>query len=96
VIPEVPTVAESGLHGFESLQWFAVFAPRNTPAAIVDRLFVEVRKASESPSVTSVLAQEGLELAVNGPQALTEFHRIEIAKWQKIILALRESNVVLE
>jgi hypothetical protein len=46
--------------------------------------------------VTSVLAQEGLELAVNGPRALAEFHRIEIAKWQKIILALRESNVVLE
>lgn len=95
-VPEVPTVAESGLHGFEVLHWWAMFAPKNTPAAITEKLFSEVRKAVESPSVTSVLAQEGLEPAVNGPQALAEFHRMEIAKWQKIILNLRESNIVLE
>lgn len=95
-VPEVPTVAESGLHGFESLNWFAMFAPKNTPAAIVDRLFVGVRKASENSSVKSTLAQEDLQLAVNGPRALAEFHRMEIAKWQKIILGLRESNIVLE
>ena len=96
VVPEVPTVAESGLHGFESLNWFAMFVPKNTPAAIVDRLFVEVRKASENSSVKSTLAQEDLQLAVNGPRALAEFHRMEIAKWQKIIYDLRESKVALE
>lgn len=73
-----------------------MFAPKNTPAAIVDRLFVEVRKASENSSVKSTLAQEDLQLAENGPRALAEFHRIEIAKWQKIIYDLRESKVVLE
>jgi tripartite-type tricarboxylate transporter receptor subunit TctC len=96
VFPEVPTVSESGLHGFESLQWFAMFAPRNTPGAVTQRLFNEVRKAAESPSAASALAQEGQELAVNGPQALAEFHRMEIAKWQKMILHLRESGAVLE
>ena len=96
VYPDVPTVSESGLQGFEALQWFAMFAPRDTPAAIRERLFGEVRKAVEIPSVASVLAQEGQELAVNGPQALAEFQRTEIAKWQKIILHLRESGTVLE
>jgi hypothetical protein len=48
------------------------------------------------PSVASVLAQEGQELAVNGPQALAEFQRTEIAKWQKVIGHLRESGIVLE
>lgn len=96
VFPEVPTVSESGLQGFESLQWFAMFAPRSTPRAIRERLFSEVRKAVEIPGVASVLAQEGQELAVNGPQALAEFQRMEIAKWQKIILHLRESGTVLE
>jgi tripartite-type tricarboxylate transporter receptor subunit TctC len=96
VFPEVPTVSESGLPGFESLQWFAMFAPRNAPSAIRERLFTEVRKATEIPSVASVLAQEGQELAVNGPQALAEFQRMDIAKWQRIILHLRESGTVLE
>jgi tripartite-type tricarboxylate transporter receptor subunit TctC len=96
VFPEVPTVAESGVQGFESLQWFGLYAPRNTPQAARERLFGEVRKAVEIPAVASVLAQEGQEVAVNGAQALAEFHRMEIAKWQKIILHLRESGTILE
>ena len=96
VFPDVPTVSESGVDGFESLQWFGMFAPRSTPGAIRERLFGEFRKAAEIPSVASVLAQEGQELALNGPQALAEFQRSEIAKWQKVIAHLRESGIVLE
>jgi tripartite-type tricarboxylate transporter receptor subunit TctC len=94
--PDVPTVQESGIPGFEALQWFAVFAPRDTPAPIRERLFGEVRKAAEIPSVASVLAQEGQEIAVNGPQALAEFQRTETAKWQKVIAQLRESGVIFD
>jgi tripartite-type tricarboxylate transporter receptor subunit TctC len=96
VFPDVPTVAESGVPGFESLQWFALFAPRNTAAAIAERLFSEVRKAAESPAVSTVLAQEGMDAAVNGPRTLAEFHRAEIKKWGQLIVHLRESGVVLE
>jgi tripartite-type tricarboxylate transporter receptor subunit TctC len=92
-VPELPTVAESGLQGFESAQWYAVLAPKQTPAAITDKLYGEIRKAAESPAVRAPLAQEGAEMAVNGPQALAEFLRTDIAKWQKII---RESKIVLE
>ncbi len=73
-----------------------MYRPRNTPGPIREKLFTEVRKAVAIPSVASVLAQEGQELAVNGPQALAEFLRMEIAKWQKMILHLRESGTVLE
>jgi tripartite-type tricarboxylate transporter receptor subunit TctC len=96
VYPDVPTVSESGLQGFEALQWFAMFAPRDTPAAIRDRIFSEVRKSVEIPSVASALAEQGQDVAVNGPQALADFQRTEIAKWGKVILHLRESGSVLE
>jgi len=92
VYPDVPTIAESGVQGFESHQWFGIFTPRNTPAAIRERLFNEVRKAMAKPEATAVLAQEGQEIAVNGPQALAEFRRAETAKWQKVIRQLRESG----
>lgn len=92
-VPELPTVAESGLPGFESLQWYGVFAPRNTPAAITDKLHGEIRNAAESPNVKAALAQEGAEVAVTGPQALADFLRVEITRWQKVI---RESKLVLE
>ena len=92
-VPETPTVAESGLSGFESVQWYGIFTPRNTPAAIADRLYVEIRKAAESPAVKAPLAQEGAHLVVTGPQALAEFLRADIARWQKVI---REANIVLE
>ena len=49
VFPEVPTVSESGVQGFESHQWFAIFTPRKTPAAIRERVFKEVRKAVDNP-----------------------------------------------
>ena len=92
VYPDVPTVAESGVKGFESHQWFGIFTPRNTPAPIRERLFNEVRKGMQKPDAAAVLAQEGQEIAVNGPQALAEFRRTEIAKWQKVIVQLRESG----
>jgi tripartite-type tricarboxylate transporter receptor subunit TctC len=96
VYPDVPTISKSGLQGFEALQWFGMFAPKDTPGAIRERVFGEVRKAADVSAVASILAQEGQELAVNGPQALAEFQRTEIAKWQKVIGHLRESGIVLE
>ena len=92
VFPDLPTVAESGVPGFESHQWFAIFTPRNTPEAIRDRLFKEVSKAMAKPDAKGILAQEGQEIAVHGPQALVEFRRTETEKWQKIIGQLRASG----
>jgi len=92
-LPDVATVAESGLPGFESVQWYGMFAPRNTPDAITDRLYGEIRKAADGPAVKAPLAQEGAELTVAGPRALAEFLRADITKWQKVI---HEANMILE
>ena len=96
VFPDLLTVAESGVPGFESHQWFALFAPRNAPTAATEKFFGEVRKAVELPAVAAVLAQEGMEPAVNGPKALAEFLRAETKKWHDMIRYLREAGAVLE
>jgi len=92
-LPEVPAIAESGLTGFESVTWYGIFSPRNTPVGVVDKLHGELRKATERPEVKSIAAQEGVELGVNGPQALAVLHRQDMAKWQKII---RASKITLD
>ncbi|HYC49063.1 MAG TPA: tripartite tricarboxylate transporter substrate-binding protein [Burkholderiales bacterium] len=92
-VPEVPTVAESALAGFESVQWYGIFAPRNTPAAIAERLHAEFRKAGANPAVKAPLAIEGADLVTSAPQELAEFLRRDVEKWQRVI---REANLVLD
>jgi tripartite-type tricarboxylate transporter receptor subunit TctC len=92
-VPSVPTIAESGLPGFEAVTWYAMYAPRNTPPKIIEKLYTETHKATEAPDVRSAAAQQGVDLEVKGPLALAEFQRIDMAKWQRTI---RESNIVLE
>ena len=95
-VPAVPTVAESGMPGFQSVTWYAMFTPRHTPAAIVQTLYREVRKATQSTAVNAALDPEGMELDVKGPRALADFHQADIGRWQKIVRDLRASNVILE
>jgi len=92
-MPDVPTVAESGLPGFESSQWYAAFAPRDTPAPIIERLYRELEKAADIPAVRAALSLEGAELAVTGPRSLGQLVRADSAKWEKII---RESRIALD
>ncbi len=93
VVPDLPTVAESGYPHFEVLQWYGVVAPKGTPPRIIERLYNEFRRAGESAVLKGPLAQEGAELMVTGPQALADFLRADIAKWRRVI---RDSNIVLE
>ncbi len=92
-LPEVATVAEAGLPGFESVQWYAAFAPKGTPRAIVDRLHAEMKAALESPRVKSSLSVEGAEPAVEGPEALAAFHAADVERWSKV---LRGLNIVID
>ena len=92
-VPEIPTVAESGFPGFESVQWYGMFAPKGTPRAIVERLHAEIHSAVDTPRFKASLAMEGAEAAVDGPDALADFHRADIARWAKVI---RELNIALE
>jgi len=84
-LPNVPTIAESGVSGFEATSWHAMFAPRGTPEAIVNRLNDEVRKALRQPDVTEVLKNQGLDLVTGTPQQLTALVKATAMSAAKVI-----------
>jgi tripartite-type tricarboxylate transporter receptor subunit TctC len=83
--PEIPTIAEQGLPGFEAVSWFALFAPAGTPRPIVDKLQGEVKKILTAPEVAKKLAEIGLEAVGSGADELAAYQRAEIAKWAKVV-----------
>ena len=84
-MPDVPTVAEAGLPGFEFVIWFGMFAPAKTPRAIVTRLNQEIVKALATPDMRSQLAKVGVNAESSTPEALGKLLRADVAKWAKII-----------
>ena len=83
--PEIPTIAEQGLPGFEAVSWFALFAPAGTPRPVVDKLQQEVKKIITGPEVGKRLADLGLEAVGSTPDELAAYQRTEIAKWAKVV-----------
>ena len=91
--PEIPTLAEQGLPGFEAVSWFALFAPAGTPRPIVDRLQVELKKILAMPDIAKKLAEAGLDAVGSSPDELAAYQRSEIAKWAKVV---KESGAKVE
>ena len=89
-LPEVPTVAESGLPGFEATAWVALVAPRATPRAIVQRVNADIRAELSDKDMRAQLAAQGLEPAGGTPEALGQHIRAEIERWRRVI---REAGV---
>lgn len=87
VLPEVPTVAESGLPGFEITGWYAVLAPAGTPKPVVDTLDAQIRKVLQSTEIKERFLAMGLEPIGAGPEELRRFMQAEIVKWDKVIKA---------
>ena len=83
--PEIPTIAEQGLPGFEAVSWFALFAPAATPRPIIDKLQAEVKKILGSPEGGKRLAEVGLEPVGSTPEELAAYQRAEIVKWAKVV-----------
>jgi tripartite-type tricarboxylate transporter receptor subunit TctC len=89
-LPEVPTLDELGLKGFELTQWQAVVAPAGTPKQVVDRLYSEVAKALKMPDVIERLAtQGGNELVGNTPEEFAQVIRNDLAKYAKLVKEAR-------
>jgi tripartite-type tricarboxylate transporter receptor subunit TctC len=84
-LPDVPTLAESGLAGFEASSWFALFAPKGTPAEITGRLNAEVRKALEGDDLKKRFTELGGEIMPLSPPELMEYVRAEHAKWAQVV-----------
>ena len=85
LLPEVPTLAESGFPDFEDRSWIAFFAPANTPAAIVQLLNSEINQTLRQPEVTERLSTIGLDPQTLSQGEFAEYVRNEVAKWGEII-----------
>ncbi len=86
-MPDVPTVAESGLPGFEASNWFGLMAPAGTPPEIAARLNAETAKALQAPDLREKLAALGFEIQSSTPQEFTALLKSETEKWAKVIKA---------
>ena len=93
VLPQVPTLAEAGLPGFEAEAWWAVFAPANVPAPLANQLRSEVERVVRSDAFRDKLGNLGVTPAAAMRQSFTDFNRAELAKWGK---AVQDSGASLE
>jgi tripartite-type tricarboxylate transporter receptor subunit TctC len=83
--PELPTMEEAGMKGYESSTWYALIAPAGTPQAIVQRLNAEIVAMLKEPQVREQFKDEGIELVGSTPQELTAHMTSEIEKWRRVI-----------
>ena len=83
--PDVPTIAESGIAGYEAFTWYCLQVPRGTPKPIVDRLTTEAHRALASPEARERFAASGFEPQASTAEALDAFVRAEVAKWGKVV-----------
>ena len=85
VIPELPTISESGLPGYEAALWYGINAPRGTPRPVISRLHVELAKLLGRAEVKDRLATADLEPIGNAPEQYDAYIRSEILKWRKVV-----------
>ena len=85
LLPAMPTVAESGVPGYDATGWFGVLVPAGTPAPIVERLNAAIVKGASSPDARERLAALGGEVAAGTPEQFAAYVRSEAAKWGKVI-----------
>jgi tripartite-type tricarboxylate transporter receptor subunit TctC len=93
VAPEIPTIAESGVPGYDATAWFGVFAPKGTPTAIVNKLAESIQAAVRTPAVTEVLLKSGAEPVGSTPAEFDAFYKGEVAKWAQVV---KNANVKID
>jgi tripartite-type tricarboxylate transporter receptor subunit TctC len=91
--PEIPTVAESGVPGFEAVNWYGWLAPAGAPAAIVSRLNTEIGNAVRAPDMQQRFARDGAEPVTSTPAQFSERVVSEVARWRKVV---KEANLRVE
>jgi tripartite-type tricarboxylate transporter receptor subunit TctC len=84
-LPEIPTLAEAGVGGYEATLWLNLAGPPNLPAEIVQRLNAEVARALREPEIQANFRAAGVEAAPMGPRELGAFMRAEYEKWGRVV-----------
>ena len=92
-LPEVPTLAETALQGFESRNWVGLFAPRGTPVEAVTRLNTEINRVVQTAAMQKSFEGLGSEPMVGNPQQWNSYVRNEVAKWARVV---KEANITLQ
>ena len=85
ILPELPTIAEAGLPGFEADNWYGVVTTMKTPRAVIDRLNTEIVRALHTADVKQALLTQGLEVRTSTPQEFGAYMKSEFDKWAKVI-----------
>ena len=91
--PDLPTVAEAGVAGFEITQWYGIFAPAKTPKAIVDKLNAEIVAIMHEPETAKKFADQGADVVTGTPEEFGRFVQAELAKWARFI---KDAKITVE
>jgi tripartite-type tricarboxylate transporter receptor subunit TctC len=88
IYPELPTLAESGLPGFETTSWHGMLAPARTPKAVASRIHAELVKMLNQPDVKAIFANQGMDVVAGTQEDFAAYIRSETAKWTRVIKAI--------
>lgn len=91
--PNIPTIAEAGVAGYQTESWYGLYAPAGTPAAVITQLHAAVQKAVQAETFRRRVADEGLEPSTGGPEALDRYVRTEQARWRTVV---RDARITAE
>jgi tripartite-type tricarboxylate transporter receptor subunit TctC len=91
--PEIPTLAELGVSGFETYAWFGIFVPSGTPSAIIDKLSKELSLVTQEPGIKAWAQSQNGQMLSSTPQQLAEFIKADLSKWAPIV---KETGVVAD
>jgi tripartite-type tricarboxylate transporter receptor subunit TctC len=86
-LPDLPTIGQAGVPGYEAAGWNALFAPRATPREIIMKVNATLAQSMKAPKVQEIFASSGAEAAADSPEALARFLQSETAKWTKVVRA---------
>jgi tripartite-type tricarboxylate transporter receptor subunit TctC len=92
-LPDVPTIAEAGLPGYEATAWFGILAPAGTPETVIAKLNTEISAVLRDPAVTRWMVGQGFEAAGGTPADFATHIRKETAKWARVV---KESGATAE
>jgi tripartite-type tricarboxylate transporter receptor subunit TctC len=84
-LPEIPTIDEAGVPGYEMSGWYGILGPANMPRAVVARLNRELTRSLQEPSVREILAREGADAAPTSPEEFARIVAADVAKWAKVV-----------
>jgi tripartite-type tricarboxylate transporter receptor subunit TctC len=92
-LPGIPTIAESGVPGFDVTSWYGLCAPAGVPQPIIAKLNADLAKALHSADTQQRLAEQGIDVSPTTPEELAEFIKREVAKWAKVV---KEAGITQE